>query len=57
MTTTQTNNEAPVKKIKEKNSVRNAEINKTDRFSKDRLFLKSNYYLLDIIHFAYCVLL
>jgi hypothetical protein len=38
-------------------SVRNAEINKTDYFSIDRIFLKSNYRLLEIFHFTYFVLL
>ena len=41
---------------KEKNSVRNAEINKTDRFVKDRLSLRNNTRLLDTTHFTYFVL-
>ena len=41
---------------KEKNIVRNAEINKTDCFVKDRLALENNSRLLDIIHLTYFVL-
>ena len=42
--------------LKKKNSVRNAEINKTDRFVKDRLSLGNNSRLLDTTHFPYFVL-
>ena len=46
--TWQIKNRAPVQKSKEKNSVRNTEINNTDGFSDDWLTLKSNYCLLEI---------
>ena len=40
--TEQIKNRAPVKTNKRKNCVRNTEINKTDRFSDNRLSLESN---------------
>ena len=42
--------------LKKKYSFRNAEINKTDRFVKDRLSLGNNSRLLDTTHFTYFVL-
>jgi hypothetical protein len=39
-------NKASLKKIRERNSIRNQEINKTSRFSDDRLFLERNYRLI-----------
>jgi len=55
ITTRQIRNKAPVKKEK-KNSLRNIEINKTNRLCENRFSMESNYCVLEIFRLTYFVL-